>query len=155
MFSHNQAFEQIKSLLRGETDFMPCISLASAFLMQSMPDINWAGFYFVKGSELVLSSFQGKPACIRLPYGKGVCWTAVLQNQTVVVPEVEKFSGHIACDSASRSEIVIPLSFQGKVIGVLDIDSPIPRRFTSDDKIFLEKIVSLLESGCGWEKLTL
>jgi GAF domain-containing protein len=106
-----------------------------------MPDLNWAGFYFMRGPELVLGPFQGKVACVRIPVGRGVCGTAVERQASVVVPDVHAFPGHIACDSASRSELVVPLIKNGTVLGVLDLDSPSPNRFDEDDREGCETLV--------------
>ncbi len=142
---------QLKSLLEGENEPIPNLSNTSALLNQALPDINWVGFYLMKKGELLLGPFQGKPACIHIPVGKGVCGTAVATDTTQLVPDVHAFPGHIACDSASRSEIVIPIRVNGNIMGVLDIDSPIPGRFDDDDRIGLEEAVRLLEKGCLWE----
>ena len=117
----------------------------SALLYQSLPEINWAGFYFIQDGKLVLGPFQGKPACIEIEIGKGVCGTAVFRNETQVVKNVHEFPGHIACDGASMSEIVIPLHRNGKIIGVLDIDSPVEGRFKEDDCCGLEKLILVIE----------
>ena len=119
---------------------------ASALLWQHLPQINWAGFYMMEDGALVLGPFQGKTACIRIPVGKGVCGTAVKENATQLVPDVHLFPGHIACDCASNSEIVVPIRKNGEVIGVLDIDSPIKNRFTEEDRTGLEGFVSILET---------
>ena len=119
---------------------------ASALLWQHMPDINWAGFYLMTDGALVLGPFQGKPACIRIAVGRGVCGTAVAQDAVQLVPDVHAFPGHIACDSASRSEIVLPIHKNGAVYGVLDIDSPFEGRFTEEDKAGLETFVKILEN---------
>lgn len=119
---------------------------AAALLWQNLPDINWAGFYLIEDDALILGPFQGKPACIRIPFGKGVCGTAVAQDSTLVVPDVHLFPGHIACDCASNSEIVIPIRQDGKIIGVLDIDSPLKNRFTPADRAGLETFVHILEN---------
>lgn len=119
----------MSSLLEGESDVIANMANASALIFDVVPDINWAGFYFVKGDELVLGPFQGKPACVRLKNGKGVCWAAVVKGETVVVGDVHEFAGHIACDSASRSEIVVPMRKSGEVFAVLDVDSPTLNRF--------------------------
>lgn len=118
---------------------------AAALLWDFLPSINWAGFYLLEGNTLVLGPFQGKPACIEIPVGRGVCGTAVAEERTVLVPDVHAFPGHIACDSASESEIVIPLHVDGRIVGVLDIDSPIKNRFDEDDRIGLEKFAAILE----------
>ena len=121
------------------------LSNASALLWENLPDINWAGFYKMVDGALVLYPFQGKPACIRIPVGRGVCGTAVARDAVVRVPDVHAFPGHIACDDASRSEIVLPLHKDGELIGVLDIDSPVPERFTEADEAGLCSAVQVLE----------
>lgn len=145
--------EQLKGLLEGEVNVMPNLSNTSALLYNSLKDINWAGFYLASGNKLLLGPFQGKPACIRIPWGKGVCGTAASLRKTIVVPDVHEFPGHIACDSASRSEIVVPIIAQDKIAGVLDIDSPIPDRFDDDDVKGLEEVVRLLSKGCAWTQV--
>ena len=120
---------------------------ASALLYQTMEDLNWAGFYLIENGKLVLGPFQGKTACIEIPVGKGVCGTAVQQQCTVLVEDVHQFPGHIACDCASNSEIVIPIRKDGQIIGVLDIDSPSLGRFTRDDQTGLEAFVRILEQN--------
>ncbi len=138
---------QLYHLLEGERDFLANTANFSALLFNTMPDVNWVGFYFYKGGELVLGPFQGKPACVRIAIGKGVCGTAAEKMKTVVVKNVHEFPGHIACDSASNSEIVVPLIKQGKLLGVLDIDSPQLARFDDEDKAGLENLVELLLSS--------
>ena len=118
---------------------------AAALLWDFLPSVNWAGFYLLEGNTLVLGPFQGKPACIEIPVGRGVCGTAVAEERTVLVPDVHAFPGHIACDSASESEIVIPLHVDGRIVGVLDIDSPIKNRFDEVDRIGLEAFTAILE----------
>ena len=120
------------------------LSNAAALLWQELEDINWAGFYLLEKDVLVLGPFQGKPACIEIPVGKGVCGTAVLEDRTLTVADVHAFPGHIACDAASASEIVVPLRKNGAVVGVLDIDSPTPGRFTEADRTALEAFAALL-----------
>ena len=120
---------------------------AAALLWEALPNINWAGCYIMEDGQLVLGPFQGKPACIRIPVGKGVCGTAVAKNRTQLVPDVHQFPGHIACDSASRSEIVVPIRKEGCVYGVLDIDSPDLDRFTQSDLQGLEEFVKILEKA--------
>lgn len=120
-------------------------SNSSAVLFDMLEDINWAGFYFLEGDKLILGPFQGKPACIEINIGRGVCGTAVQDGKTILVENVHEFPGHIACDSASNSEIVIPIRKDGIIIGVLDIDSPLFGRFTNEDKKGLEEFVSILE----------
>src|SRR5689334_17801197 len=124
---------QLSSLLADERDGLANAANLTALLFQSLPRINWVGFYFFRGGELVLGPFQGKVACVRIALGRGVCGTAAQRRETVIVPDVHAFPGHIACDSASRSEIVVPLLHQGELLGVLDLDSPVPARFDSDD----------------------
>ena len=140
------------ALLTGENDLIANLSNGSALLKESLDQINWAGFYLMREQDgkrqLVLGPFQGKPACVRIPVGKGVCGTAAKENRTLLVKNVHEFPGHIACDSASQSEIVIPIRNQGEVIGVLDIDSPVLDRFSEKDKEGLEKIAAVIESHC-------
>ena len=136
---------QIASLLQTETDAVANMANVSAALFNELPDLNWAGFYILREEELVLGPFQGKPACVRIKIGRGVCGTAAQTGQTQVVKDVHKFPGHIACDNASKSEIVIPV-FKGKQLwGVLDIDSPIESRFDEVDQQYLEQVVREFE----------
>lgn len=140
-------------LLLGQADALtadvpyPVANLAnlSALLYASLEEINWAGFYLRQGQTLVLGPFQGNPACVTIPWGRGVCGTAAAKDETQLVPDVHRFPGHIACDSASRSEIVVPLHRGGEVVGVLDIDSPVPGRFTPADREGLEALAALME----------
>lgn len=150
---YNELCLNIKGLTDGETHPVPNMANASALLWQSFSDINWAGFYTLeKEGYLLLAPFQGKPACIRIPVGKGVCGTAVKEDKTQLVKNVHEFAGHIACDSASNSEIVVPLhDSEGKIVGVLDIDSPKIARFTEEDKIGLEEFAKILEKACDWQ----
>ncbi|MDF2537925.1 MAG: hypothetical protein K0S76_946 [Herbinix sp.] len=141
---------QLKSLLENESYMLPNLSNCSALLNMALKDINWVGFYLMNGGELLLGPFQGKPACIHIPIGKGVCGTAAKEGITQLVPDVHEFPGHIACDSASRSEIVVPIRLEGQIIGVLDIDSPYIGRFDQDDREGLEEVVRILEKGCVW-----
>lgn len=141
---------QLKSLFDGDNHLIPNLSNTSAILNQALEGINWVGFYLMKNGELLLGPFQGKTACVHIPVGKGVCGTAVLKDETMLIPDVHLFPGHIACDSASRSEIVIPIHHNGNVIGVLDIDSPMVSRFDEEDKEGLEKVVTILENYCDW-----
>lgn len=138
--------KQLSALSEGETDHIALLSNAAALLNQFLENINWVGFYLWKDDELVLGPFQGLPACIRIPYGKGVCGTAIKEQKTQRVDNVHEFPGHIACDAASKSEIVIPMTVQQKIYGVLDIDSPIYNRFDETDQKYLEKFVRQLES---------
>jgi L-methionine (R)-S-oxide reductase len=133
--------EQARALLEGERDMIANAANLSALLFHSLPDLNWVGFYFLKGTELVLGPFQGKPACVRIEVGKGVCGSAAACRRTVVVPDVHQFPGHIACDSASNSEIVVPIITQERLLGVLDLDSPAFSRFNHDDAVGLESMV--------------
>ena len=135
--------EQANALFEGEHDYVANAANLSALLFHSLPHLNWAGFYFLKEEGLVLGPFQGKPACVRIAIGKGVCGTAARDKRTTVVPDVGKFPGHIACDSASRSEIVVPVMRNVDVIGVLDLDSPSLARFDADDAAGLEELASL------------
>ena len=135
--------EQANALFEGEHDFIANAANLAALLFHSLPDLNWAGFYFFKEEALVLGPFQGKPACVRIAMGKGVCGTAARDRKTIVVPDVDKFPGHIACDSASRSEIVIPLVRFDRVIGVLDLDSPSLARFDEEDRRGLEALADV------------
>ena len=128
------------------------LSNASALLWDSMPDINWAGFYKMVEGALVLYPFQGKPACIRIPVGRGVCGTAVAEDKVQLVYDVHQFPGHIACDSASNSEIVLPLMLDGRVIGVMDIDSPLLGRFTEEDAAGLGLLCGILQEELRWEE---
>lgn len=147
--------EQLKALLEGERHVLPNLSNASALLNGALRNINWVGFYLRCGEELLLGPFQGKPACVHIACGKGVCGTAFAQNTTQLVKDVHKFPGHIACDCASRSEIVVPLHREGEVIGVLDIDSPDLARFDETDACELEEFAHILEKSCDWDELPL
>lgn len=143
---------QVCSLLEGETDLIANLSNMSALLNLALPGINWAGFYLLHDKELILGPFQGKPACVHIPLGKGVCGTAALNDETQVVKDVHQFPGHIACDCDSASEIVIPLHCRGQVAGVLDIDSPIVGRFDDTDERELAKIAKRIEAACTWQQ---
>ena len=143
-------YAQMEALLRGESDWCANLSNASALLNLALPNVNWVGFYRMKGGALVLGPFQGKPACLRIAVGRGVCGTAVQKNEMQLVPDVHRFPGHIACDSDSVSELVIPLRAEGRPVGVLDIDSPVPGRFSEEDAKALEKIAELIEKSCAW-----
>jgi L-methionine (R)-S-oxide reductase len=137
----------LQAVLTGESDLIANLANASALLFWSLPKVNWAGFYLLKERELVLGPFQGKIACIRIKLGQGVCGSAAEQRQTLVVPNVHEFPGHIACDSASNSEIVVPIIKDGGLIGVLDIDSPEFSRFDDNDKTGLEEFVQVLTAA--------
>lgn len=136
--------KQLDALLSGESNLYANLSNASSLLNQFFDRINWIGFYLMEDGELVLGPFQGLPACVRIQVGKGVCGTAVEQKASIIVPDVEAFPGHIVCDAASRSEIVVPLIKNNEVIGVLDVDSPELNRFSEEDRIGLEKVVETL-----------
>lgn len=135
--------EELNGLLAGETDFIANAANTSALLFDALPDINWVGFYFLRKEELVVGPFQGKPACVRIPLGKGVCGTAAANRKTIVVRDVHEFPGHIACDAASQSEIVVPLLKDGVLLGVLDIDSPSVGRFDDADRRGIERLATL------------
>ena len=140
---------QLSSLIEEDGDCLPVLSNCSALLWENLKDINWAGFYLVRGDVLVLGPFQGKLACIHIEKGKGVCGTAWETDSTQLVANVHEFPGHIACDSASRSEIVIPLHAAEQVVAVLDIDSPVPDRFSGKDREGLEQLVQLFQEKLG------
>jgi GAF domain-containing protein len=140
---------QLEALLAGENDPIANAANTSALLFQMMPDLNWAGFYMMRDGELVLGPFQGKPACVRIPVGKGVCGAAVAQGRSMLVADVHAFPGHIACDAASRSELVVPLHGRDGVIGVIDLDSPSPARFDADDQAGIERIATIWLAACG------
>lgn len=132
---------QAQALLAGERDATANAANLASLVFHTLPDLNWAGFYWLRGGELVLGPFQGRPACVRIALGRGVCGTAARDRRTVVVPDVDAFPGHIACDAASRSEVVVPVLAQERVLGVLDIDSPLAGRFDEDDARGLEEVV--------------
>jgi GAF domain-containing protein len=134
---------QARGIFEGERDWLANAANLSALIFNGLEDLNWSGFYFLRGDELVLGPFQGKPACVRIALGKGVCGTSAAQRKTIVVEDVEKFPGHIACDAASQSEIVVPLIVNGKLIGVLDIDAPLASRFDDEDRRGIEKLAEL------------
>jgi L-methionine (R)-S-oxide reductase len=139
--------EQLQALLSGETDAIANAANTSALLFHLMPDLNWAGFYLMRDGELVLGPFQGKPACVRIPVGRGVCGTAVERRSSVLVADVHAFPGHIACDAASRSELVVPLIKDGAVIGVIDLDSPHEGRFDALDQDGIEAVAAIYLSA--------
>lgn len=146
MLDYAMLAQQLEALIDGVPYETANLANASALLWQEMPDLNWAGFYKMMDGALVLGPFLGKTACIRIPVGRGVCGTAVAQNAVQLVPDVHAFPGHIACDSASNSEIVLPLYRNGEIWGVLDIDSPLVGRFTEADQEGLEKIAAILSN---------
>ncbi len=141
---YKELLQQSSGLLHGERDITANMANVASLLFHTMRDINWSGFYLWKNGELVLGPFHGKPACVRIALGKGVCGTAAEKRETQVVADVHAFPGHIACDAASRSEIVVPLLKNGHLVGVLDIDSPIVSRFDTDDQQELERLAALL-----------
>ena len=140
---YRQLSAQLEALLAGERDAIANAANTSALLFQMMPDLNWAGFYILREGELVLGPFQGQPACVRIPVGRGVCGAAAARKQSVLVEDVHAFPGHIACDAASRSELVVPLIRDGEVIGVIDLDSPKVARFDAADLAGIEKIAAI------------
>ncbi len=142
--AYTQLSNQLDALLTGESNLYANLSNASALLNQFFDRINWVGFYLMEDGELVLGPFQGLPACVRIKVGKGVCGTSVERRESIVVPDVNAFPGHIVCDAASRSEIVVPIIKDDVVLGVLDIDSPELNRFTEEDRVGLELVVSKL-----------
>jgi len=147
LIDYDSLCAKLSALTRDVPYSISNLANAAALLWQELPDINWAGFYLADNNLLYLGPFQGKPACIEIPFGKGVCGTAAAESATQLVPDVHAFPGHIACDSASNSEIVVPIRKDGAVWGVLDIDSPHFGRFTEFDRIGLEKFVAILEKA--------
>ena len=146
---YDSLLSQISSLIEGESDLVANLSNVSALLNLALDDLNWVGFYLLKSPEqLVLGPFQGKPACLRIPVGRGVCGVAVATGQTQRVVDVHAFVGHIACDTASNSEIVLPIFANGRIVAVLDIDSPLLARFDAEDQIGLERVATALEKLC-------
>ena len=141
---YNELASQLSSVLEGERDLVANAANFAALVFHSLPDLNWAGFYFVKDEELVLGPFQGKPACMRIAFGRGVCGTAAAKRVTTIVPNVHEFPGHIACDLESKSEIVVPLMKNERFIGVLDLDSPQLSRFDEADAAGLETLLQIL-----------
>ena len=146
MTDYSLLLSQARALTEGVEHFIANLANLSALVYETLPNINWAGFYILEGDTLALGPFQGRPACVEIPLGKGVCGAAARENRTLVVPDVHAFAGHIACDSASRSEIVIPLRASGCIWGVMDIDSPIPDRFDVNDRVGLEQLALLAET---------
>lgn len=145
---YRELADQYAALIDGERDAIANAANLSALIYETVPDLNWAGFYFLRSErELVLGPFQGKVACVRIAVGKGVCGSAVAEQRSILVPDVHAFPGHIACDSASRSELVVPLRQDGKIVGVLDLDSPLPGRFDAADQAGFEALVTIYERG--------
>jgi GAF domain-containing protein len=140
---------ELRALLAGEPDPIANAANTAALIYARLPRLNWVGFYFLKGDTLVLGPFQGQPACTRIPLGRGVCGTAAARNETLVVPDVHAFAGHIVCDSASLSEIVVPLTIAGRLSGVLDVDSPEPDRFGPAEQALLEAAATLYAESCS------
>ncbi len=145
--------QSLAELIGDEPDGLANLANAAALLFMRFADVNWAGFYLYKRGELVLGPFQGKPACIRIPLGRGVCGTAAQRGETLCVPDVHLFPGHIACDGASASEIVVPLFRDGRLLGVLDIDSPIKARFGDAERALLEEFAGILSARIRWSDL--
>jgi L-methionine (R)-S-oxide reductase len=135
---------QLAALIDGEPDLVANTANMAALAYHGLPELNWAGFYFARHGELVLGPFQGKPACVRIAWGNGVCGAAAARGVAIVVPDVDAFPGHIACDAASRSELVVPLVVAGRVVGVFDLDSPRPARFDQADRAGVERLVAVL-----------
>jgi GAF domain-containing protein len=144
---------QLNELTNEVNDFITNASNFSAFIFEQFNEINWVGFYMLSGQNLILGPFQGKPACIKISLGKGVCGTAAEKQESIIVDDVHKFEGHIACDSNSNSEIVIPIIVGGKLMGVLDIDSPKFNRFSDTDKVLLQELLDTLLSNSNMEKI--
>jgi L-methionine (R)-S-oxide reductase len=149
--SYDLLEQQVRALLSGESDFIANAANFAAFIYYELPELNWSGFYFAsEDGELVLGPFAGRPACTRLPAGRGVCGAAMTAGATVVVDDVEAFADHIVCDSASRSEIVVPLLVHGQLIGVFDVDSPVHARFAQTDRIGIEQLVRAFMESVDW-----
>jgi GAF domain-containing protein len=145
-----ELLQQAVGLYDGERDPWANSANAAALVWERLPDLNWAGFYFLRGGGLIVGPFQGRAACVRIPLGQGVCGTAALQRKTVIVPDVHAFPGHIPCDAASNSEIVVPLMARGSLLGVLDLDSPSYGRFEASDARALEAFATCLADACDW-----
>ena len=144
---HADLTSAARALVNGEPDSVANMANVAALIWQYLPDLNWAGFYRVQGAELVLGPFIGKPACIRIPLGQGVCGSAAASGQTQLVPDVHAFPGHIACDAATRSELVAPVKRGGQVIAVIDLDSPLPARFDADDAAGIEALANAIAAA--------
>ena len=140
---------ELRALRAGEPDPIATAANTAALVFNRLPRLNWVGFYFLQGDTLVLGPFQGQPACTRIALGRGVCGTAAKRNETILVPDVHEFPGHIVCDSASLSEIVVPLNIGGRLHGVLDIDSPEHNRFSESDQALIEAVASLYAEACA------
>ncbi|HEV8551217.1 MAG TPA: GAF domain-containing protein [Polyangiaceae bacterium] len=148
-----ELYTQLTALFGGETDGLANAANMTALYFDALPELNWFGFYFLRGTELVLGPFQGKVACVRIAVGRGVCGTAARDSKTLVVPDVHAFPGHIACDAASRSEIVVPLLAGDRLFGVLDLDSPLENRFDDQDAVGLEAAAALLARSSDFARL--
>ena len=135
--------EDLRALLHGERDVIANAANMASLIYHTLPDVNWVGLYLLKDGELVLGPFHGRPACVRIALGRGVCGTAAARRETILVPDVSAFPGHIACDSASRAELVVPLIEQGRLLGVLDLDSPVPARFDQTDREGCETLAAI------------
>lgn len=147
--NYDELVQQADGLMAGQRHRIANAANLSALIFNSLPDINWAGFYFLEGDELIVGPFQGQPACVQIPLGKGVCGTAALTRSTQRVEDVHAYAGHIACDPASRSEIVVPLIVNDQLIGVLDIDSPRPGRFSAEDQAGIEALAAAYVRSVG------
>src|SRR5690348_2204428 len=145
--AYKRIYGQLSELIQGERDFLANAANTVSLLFSTLPELNWVGFYFLKGDQLVLGPFQGKPACSRIALKNGVCGAAATRRETVIVPDVNQFPGHIACDTASKSEITVPLLNWGRLLGVLDVDSPVLNRFDEDDAEGLESVMALFLSS--------
>lgn len=145
--------QSLSAMIEDEPDSLANLANAAGLLWEALPDINWSGFYIERNGELVLGPFQGKPACVHIAIGKGVCGTAAAKRETLVVEDVNKFPGHIACDAASRSEIVVPLISGGALVGVLDVDAPKEGRFDADDRAGLENFAGILIPKVNWRAI--
>jgi GAF domain-containing protein len=145
---YREIIDLVSAVTDGEQDLIANLANTASVLYHMLPDVNWAGFYLLKDNELVLGPFHGKPACIRIAIGRGVCGTSARDMRTVVVDNVHEYPGHIACDAQSASEIVVPMLDGGKLVGVLDVDSPLVSRFADIDRQYLEQLVQLLMSRC-------
>ncbi len=151
MTDYEMLCRQAREIMDADPWYVAALSNISSLLMDALPDLNWAGFYLLRGGRLVVGPFQGKPACVHIPAGKGVCGTSLAEDRVLNVPDVHQFPGHIACDSASNSEIVIPLHRDGKPVGVMDIDSPEFSRFSGEDEAGLRKIAGMIEEMIAFE----
>lgn len=151
--SYNELLQHVQGLFSDENHPLANMSNLASLLYWSVPQINWVGFYLRQHEELILGPFHGKPACVRIAIGRGVCGTAAAKRETIIVDDVTKFDGHITCDAVSQSEIVVPMMIGGNVLGVLDVDSPVLSRFTNKERVFFQQCVGyLLDASVGWEQ---